>query len=196
MNSNHNRLQEYKTRAAILLKKFNSQDSTEYEKAAQRFLQLPFLQHSTATAILNDRTFFRLKHAQQVLALENGHNSWDKFRHQVILEDCLFHKHSSAFLNVWFNNYADAKEYQMLHNGYLLQFRKDYAVCRQEYIDAIGLSAFNKEWAAMEYDWVNPTCKKSWQIVFAHLKKQYLAPVTIRPANKNNRPKWLNDHIN
>jgi hypothetical protein len=200
MNSNHNRLQEYKTRAAILLKKFNSTDNTESEKAAIRFLKLPFLGHSTVNAILSDRSFFRLKHAQQVLAIENGYHSWEAFRQQVILEDCLFNKHSSAFLNVWLNNYEEAKAYQKEHGGYLLQFRKDYAVCPQDYIDAAGLSAFNSEWMAMQYDWVRPACKKSWQVVFDHLKKQYLTAKPVKPLttekSSNNRPQWLNDHIN
>ncbi len=196
-NTRHNRLQEFKVRASLLLKNFNSTDTAASEKAATRFLRLPFLKYSTTESLLNDRGFFRLKHAQQVLAIENGHKTWDAFRRQIIQEDCLFHKHSASYLNIWFNNYEEAKEYHTIHGGYLLQFRKDFAVCTHDYIHAIGLSAFEKEWAAMGYDWVKPACTQSWETIFIHVKQQYLAPEkkeTIPAKAKGNRPQWLNNH--
>ncbi len=83
------RLNELKIRAAILLKDFNAKEPARYNKAAERLLKLPFLKYSSADRILSDRSFFRLKHTYEVLAIENGYSNWNNFRESIIQEDCL-----------------------------------------------------------------------------------------------------------
>lgn len=175
MNIIHtNRLRELKIRAALLLKDFNAEDPDTHHKAAQRFLKLPFLQYSTAERILNDRDFFRLKHAYAVLALENGHDSWNALREQVIQEDCLYTKGCAGFINTWFTNYNQAKAHHIIEGGYLLQYRQDYFVAGHELIKVLGLHDFEKEWEAIGYDWVKPQCTKSWARLYKQAKANYI----------------------
>lgn len=189
----HNRLDEFKVRANMLLKDLAAQDRIKNEAAAKRFLQLPFLSHADVAQVLSDIPFFRHKHALAVIAIEKGFANWASLRTNVIMEDCLFYNTSPSFLNVWFNNYADAKDYHLSNGGYLLQYRKDYIVVEKDYIHAIGLGDMEAEWNAIGYDWVKPINKKAWAIIFERAKHNYLARKTPihTPIDKSKRPQWL-----
>lgn len=190
--NNKNRLQHYKTQAAILLKHFQSTDDTLHMPAAKRMLALPFLAHSTAGKILADRSFFRLKHVYAVIALEKGHNSWSGLREQVIMEDCMYHDACGVYLNVWFANYAEAKTYQQQNGGYLLSYRHHFYVASADVIAALNLDGFANEWAAIDFDWVQPADKAAKAIIYKQAKANYLARKTsYKKPVKSNRPDWL-----
>ena len=103
----------------------------------------------------------------------------------------------AAFLNVWFAKYEDADAYHKKHGGYLLQFRKDYIVCQQEYINTLGLGDYKQEWKAIGYNFVKPADAKAWKRLFEVAKKNYLNREEPQPTKplKTNRPQWLNNHI-
>jgi hypothetical protein len=172
--SHHNRLEELKIKAAILLKDLGNDDPVKHTKAAERLLRLPFLAHSNTAGILSDRGFFRLKHAQAVIAIENGCTSWDLLRKKVIEEDCLYHRSCGGYLNVWFAHYDEAKAYHATHGGYLLQFRKDYIVCTSEYIKCLGLAHMPDEWHSIGYNWIEPRDKEAWKRLFDCARNNYL----------------------
>ena len=168
------RLSQFKTKASLLLKDLQSSQSELSLKAAERLTALPFLQGGTAAGVLKDLSFFRLKHALWVIALENGNKDWASLRTKVIKEDCLAPGAGSG-LNAWFNNYAEAKQYQQANGGYLLQYRKDFLVCESGYIEGIGLIEYENEWKRIGYDWVQPRDKAAWNVLFAKAKEFYLA---------------------
>lgn len=194
MNSKRSRLDELKIKASLLLKNLQADDAKAIQ-AAKRFLALPFLKHSNETAILNDRSFFRLKHALQVIAIENGYGNWNALRTQIIREDCLFHNASPAHLNVWFNSYEEAAQYHKTNGGYLLQYRNHYAVCTKEYIASLGLDDMEEYWKAIGYDWVRPLSATAWNKLFEAAKKRYLQKVVPpKPIDKSKRLAWLAQH--
>ncbi|HXS35697.1 MAG TPA: hypothetical protein VN721_03290 [Flavipsychrobacter sp.] len=188
------RLEELKIQASILLKNLRSDDGEKARKAAERFLDLPFPKFSNADEVIENRSSIRLKHALTIIALENVYGNWELLKNKVIMEDCLFHNAPSSFLNVWFNNYEDAKHYQKDNGGYLLQYRKDYVISQKEYIEAIDLGEMEEEWSAIGYDWANPDSKTAWDKLFEKAKHNYLnRKAVIGPINKDKRPKWLNN---
>lgn len=195
MNSKRTRLDELKIKASRLLKNLQSGDATAIQ-AAKRFLALPFLKHSNETAILNDQSFFRLKHAFHVLAIEHGYDNWNDLRNAIISQDCLFHNGSGGHLNVWFNNYDEAEQYQQQNGGYLLQYRQHFAVCTQDYVNSLQLGDESEaHWQAIGYNWVRPKSQAAWNKLFAVAKNHYLQkPKPAKPIDKSKRPAWLSEH--
>lgn len=191
----HDRLDEFRIKASLLLKSLNAPDQSKNENAARRLLVLPFLKHSTVGDVLGDKTFYRRKHALSVIAHESGFASWAALRAHVITEDCLFYNASPSFLNLWFNNYADAKAYHTANGGYLLQYRKDYVVAEKAYIEALGLDRVADDWQAIGFDWVKPADKKAWARIFELAKRNYLERKKIKhkAIDKSKRPAWLNN---
>ncbi|MEZ5016223.1 MAG: hypothetical protein R2800_04170 [Flavipsychrobacter sp.] len=191
-----NRLQELKIKASLLRKQLRSPEQQHQEKAAKRFLQLPFHQYSILEDVLKDVDFYQLKHAYWVLAIENNHETWQQYRDTIIKEDCMYIGNSSAFLNVWYANYEEAKQHQNAQGGYLLQYRKDYFICTEELIKELDLALFKKEWEEIGYDWAQPKSKAAWNIIFKAAKKNYLArcqkTASPKAASKTKRPDWLN----
>lgn len=172
--SHHNRLEELKIKASVLLKDLNAAAPEKHLKAAERLLKLPFLAHSNTGLILADRDFFRLKHTQAVIAAENGCNSWDTLRRKVIEEDCLYHRSCGVFLNIWFARYDEAKNYHIAHGGYLLRFRRDFIVCTADYIQCLGMAHLRDDWRSIGYNWVEPLDKEAWKRLFKCAKNNYL----------------------
>jgi len=80
----------------------------------------------------------------------------------------------SSFLNHWFATYEQAREQLDVHGGYLLQYRTSYFVCGEGYIKFLELDSFKSEWEAIGYDWVRPTDKKAWEVIFKKAKANYL----------------------
>ncbi len=172
--SNLNPLQQLKTEASLLRKKLKSTDKEVQTAAAKRFLQLPFLKFATIEQVLGDIDFYQLKHAYWVLAIEHGYSNWQKFRDEIIKTHCMYDHSCGAYLNVWIADYEEAKTYHIEHGGYLLQYKKDYFICTDEVINALGLSSFKQEWEAIGYNWVKPLNKTAWNAIYQTAKKNYL----------------------
>lgn len=190
-----NRLQELKVQASILRKQLKSSEKQLQEKAAKRFLQLPFHLYSTVDNVLADVDFYQLKHAYWVLAVENNYETWQQYRDAIIREECMYTGSAGAFLNVWFANYDEAKNYQLEKGGYLLPYRKDYFVCNEALIQELGLAEYKKEWEEINYDWAKPKNKKAWTVIYKTAKKNYLtrckSSTKIKPIDISKRPEWL-----
>lgn len=192
--NNRNRLQELKVKASLLKKQLLSDDKDVQTKAAERFLQLPFHKYNSVEYLLQDVGFYQLKHAYWVLAIENGHDSWQAFKESVIKEDCMYYGSCGAYLNVWFANYDEAKQYHRENSGYLLPYRKDYYVCTEEVIQFLGLDEHKQEWQKLGNNWVEATCLTSWNTIYGTAKKNYqnYLKVTSKPTKRtDNRPEWL-----
>ncbi len=188
-NLNRSRLDELKIKACLLLKSLK--DTEKSLKAAERFTRLSFLSNSSAEEILKDISLLKLKHALLVIALENGCNSWTMLRDKIIKEDCLYYGNWSAIMNHWFARYEEAKDFQTANGGYLLQYRKDYFICEEAFIEQLGLSNFKQEWEAIGYDWTNAD-KPEWSVLYAVAKHNYLnRPQTVSKPDKSKRPEWI-----
>lgn len=190
-NLNRSRLDELKIKACLLLKNLKDTDPEKSRKAAQRFTQLSFLSGCRIEQVLSDSSLLKLKHALLVIALENGCNSWTSLRDKIIKEDCLYYANGGSILNHWFGNYPEAKQFQALNGGYLLQYRQHYFICPEEFIEQLGLSSFKEEWEAIGYDWTNVD-RPEWNILFQQAKHNYLnRPTYVAAPDKSKRPEWI-----
>jgi hypothetical protein len=167
------RLSTLRTHVSFLLKdvKNNSPDAGH---TAKRFLQIPFFRNKTIDWILGHLETVQLKHAYQVIAIENGFLSWAALKQYVTEKDCLYCPAGIAYIHAWFNDYPKAAAYHQLHGGYLLAFWKDFVVCGKEYIRSLQLDSYGEYWKQIGYNWVQPQQEKAFSILKEKAIKNYL----------------------
>lgn len=59
-------------------------------------------------------------------------------------------------LNRWFAGYDEARASLDEHGGFLLPFGRQFFVCEEEGIRALGLDPGDPDWVRIGRDWVNP----------------------------------------
>lgn len=174
-----NNLTEYKIKAAILLKNLWSLDPTQALVAAVRFQKLPHLINLSAKDIVLKRDSIKLKHALNIIALENNLLSWSEFKHLLEKRDAmknkniytlLYPKRCGGFSNEWYANYQVAKQHLEQVGGYLLPYKNHFFICTSEYIKTLGLDPNDPDWKAISWDWVHPTCLVAWQRLNSQLE--------------------------
>lgn len=153
-------IEEYKVQASILLKSLHRE---EVEKAVKRFKRLPEFADLSFAEIL--RKDIKRKHALQVIALENGFNSWLDLKIQT-------HFIIGGYLNSWFPNYSEAKLYLQSTGGFLLPYKNHFFICDEHYIKQIGFDSADPDWKLIGYDWAVPADKNAWQRLYKKWAKQ------------------------
>jgi hypothetical protein len=151
----HSPLDEYKTQASLLLKAARLKNPA----ALQRFKDLP--------------KEIKRKHALAVIAAEQGFISWAdlKTHCEEAAFAAVFEKSmTSAFLNHWFNNYAEAKQQHKITGGFLLPYKKQFFICEANYLKQIGFDPEDPNWQLIDWDWVKPKNKTARE----HLYKKWL----------------------
>jgi hypothetical protein len=165
-------LDEYKTRAAILLKHLRSDDKTKIEEAIQRFQILPFLAELSVQELSNSA--IKLKHALTVLAVENGFDTWADFKRNVEYNDkvtafrnrnytSLCPKRCWGIMSNWEVRYEDALDTLEQRGGYLLPYKQQFFVCEEAYIETLGLDPHDIDWELIGWNWVKPANIEAWE---------------------------------
>ncbi|WP_157493843.1 hypothetical protein [Fulvivirga imtechensis] len=167
------RLNELKLQANFLLKDLKS-NSERAEAATSRFSKLPYFAH-----VLSDKSSLpvsqvRLKHAYEVIALENDFPNWSSLRQYVVEKDCLYRGSLVAFVHSWFQNYAEAEAYLNKNGGYLLAFWNDFIICGPEYVKGLGLHSYQSYWERIHYNWIKPADLQAWELLRSRAKEIYV----------------------
>ena len=168
------RLSDLKTQAVFLIKDLKNNPDLS-SKSAKRFLQISCFSGNTEDWLIEHYDIVQLKHAYNVIALENRFNTWADLKKTVIENDCLYKSGCVGFIHAWFNDYQKAEIYFRQHGGYLLSFWKDFVVCGKEYISCIGLSQYDDHWKSIGYNWAKPNDKKAFQLLNEKAKNNYLS---------------------
>ena len=169
-SSNPFNFNEGKIQASILLKHLRSSDKLLVNQAIMRIRQQDFFSQLSDEELLSN---FKLKHCLEIIALENQYQSWRDFKKNFdkSIEDDFVEHYIGGFLNHWFPNYQEAKEFQRLRGGFLLPFKSQYFICEADFIEVIGLDSGDQLWREIDFDWVKPMSKKSWKILRKRLSK-------------------------
>jgi hypothetical protein len=178
---------EFKIKAAILLKSLKSDAPEKAEPAAKRFQLLPEMANLSDGEIINSKENLRLKHAFRVIALENGFPSWNEFKaslesaepangefsgsRKMADRELLGNIKAGGFLNNWYPNYEQAKDCLDLKGGYLLVYKNHFFVCDSGYIEALGLDPEDPDWDKIGRDWEKPLDTEAWQRLYNRLVK-------------------------
>jgi hypothetical protein len=149
------KLIELKIQARILLKSILSNDINKHKAAISRFEQ----------AIKNPIIIsnIKLKHALKVIAIENGFKTWSDLKnnyYQMIIKE-FNNYYINGFLNNWFNNYNEAKQFQLQQNSYLFRFKKHFYVAESCYVEALGLKVNDQDLLLIARDFADPLDKKA-----------------------------------
>lgn len=168
-------LDEYKTRAAILLKNLRSDDKAKAEEAASRFQILPMFVESSVDDIVQQNASIKLKHALTVQAYENKFDTWADLKHNIEYNDkkLMFRNRnytalhpercSRGFINEWHAHYDEALAALKEIGGYLLPYKKQYFIVQELYIERLGLDPHDMDWELIGWNWVKPANLEAWE---------------------------------
>ncbi len=153
-------LEECKIKASILLKNLNSTQLEVSVVASERFRNISFFQ----TMLLDDLIkSARLKHALDVIALENGFSSWVNLKFYFMKTKTSILPAGGGFLHKWFSSYKEARANFTAINEFLFPYKKDFFIANAGYIDYIGLDITNPDWQLIGNNWVEPSNKLAWE---------------------------------
>jgi hypothetical protein len=156
-------LRECKVRASLLLKELCGADAARARRAAERLRALPVFARLSPEEVVARGESMRHKHALAVIAHEQGFPSWEALKAARDEEtpprlniEAFFARGSSAFLNRWFSTYDQALAAHRTGGGFLFPFRKQFFVCDEEFIRALGADPSDPDWEGMGRNWVAP----------------------------------------
>lgn len=173
MSANHSPLEELKTRAALLLKDLRTGDHPAADRAAWRLRRATALRAPSTPARMRETA--RLKHALEAVAREQGFPDWSACKRHFELAphavDLQAPRRLTAdregdgpfapilrgnYLHLWFADYEEADKVRRENGGYLLTYRRQYFVCGEDAIAALGLDPADPDWDLMGRDWAWP----------------------------------------
>ncbi len=149
-------LNYFKAQASILLKQLSEADMVIHSQLRNRLYQHGF------ETFLQEPHKIRRKHALQIIAQEQGFDSWSALKHQVEIENSLDFDEFfgrpifGGFINHWFTRYDEARTLQLQSGGVLLPYKQQFFVTTTTYLEKLGFDHDDKDWQAIGYDWVNP----------------------------------------
>ena len=151
-------IDEYKIQATILLKNLRSGNQKQQHDASTRLQAIPQLKNLTLLE-LEQKT--KLKHALNVIAIENQHPTWAALKNT--LEHINLYPHRChGFINIWYPNHETAKHHLQTNGGYLLPYKTQYFICEAPYITALGLEFDDPDWQVIGFDWAQPADYAAW----------------------------------
>lgn len=89
------------------------------------------------------------KLALQQIAVEEGYSDWKSCKDAI---DTFWYPKHSAFLNHWFTRHSDAEQLKNGDGGYLLTYKGQYFVAKEEYIRHLGFDPQDPVWVVINYD--------------------------------------------
>ncbi len=167
MNIFHAHYEYLKNEADLLLKHAQQRDSY----AIGRFKQLSSYSSLSAndTKALND---LQLKHALNVVAVENGYESWTGLKFTLdhaaessplaVINEQFYPKGLTTYWNIWFAKYSQAKKVLSEGKGFLLPYKNQFFIVEEHFVDSIGLPHTLPEWKEIGNDWIHPKNVKAW----------------------------------
>lgn len=105
---------------------------------------------------------FALKDAYAILAKTAGYRSWKEMKDDYEVSDVFNPPRWSAQWKNWFNTREEALEHFNSRENYLIPFRKQFFICDENYIKALGIEMDDDDLNAVGNDWTNPQDVKSW----------------------------------
>jgi hypothetical protein len=167
MNIFHAHYEFLKTEAELLLKNVQHMEP----HAIARFQHLPVF----STLTRNDAqkpADLQLKHALQVIAVENDYPSWSDLKAALDtaaetsplaeVQEQFYPKGFTTYWNIWFAKYSQARKVLDEGKGYLLPYKHQYFIVEEHFVDSIGIPHTLPEWKQIGNDWVHPRSVKAW----------------------------------
>ena len=172
----------FRRQATLLLKDLGSTDAARQDAAARRFAALPVYAragHAPPKAV-------QRKHALQVIALEQGAQDWPSLKaltEPIETAELLYaNGPMSAYWNIWFSNYEEARAVHREKGGFLFPYRNHFFVSDEHFVRAAGLDPDAPEWREIGNDWARPGNREAWARLANQLRAK--APKPRRSAAK------------
>lgn len=110
-----------------------------------------------------------LKESYALIAKTSGFNSWKEMKDECELADLLNPPKWSAIWKIWFSSREEAIE-NMKEGHFLLPYKKQFFICDENYISALGLSTNDDDIEKIGNDWSCPKDQSAWARVLNKIK--------------------------
>ena len=74
----------------------------------------------------------------------------------------MYARRLDVFLNRWFVSYEEARASLGKQGGFLFPYNRQFFVCEEGAIRALGLDPGDPDWQRIGYDWVEPLDRQAW----------------------------------
>lgn len=99
----------------------------------------------------------QLKTCLEIIAKTAGFGSWRDLKKSVETGGERFtFPTQSAFWNVWYGSYAEARKHLEDHGGFLIPHEKHYFICDVHYIENLGIKRSDPDLEKSGNDWARP----------------------------------------
>ena len=96
-----------------------------------------------------------LKDTYAIIAHTAGYQSWQEMKAIVEAHELLRPKNFSL-TTTWYSHYDEGKSHILANGGYLMPYQKQYFVCENSYLVALGLDPNDPDIEKVGYDWSSP----------------------------------------
>lgn len=119
-------------------------------------------------------------HSRTTVAREAGFKTWQMAIDMMELRlvpgddfgDFWYSTTTDVMLNHWCRNYEEALEVHKEHGGFLVPYRRHFAVVQRGYIKILGMDADDPAWQVIGNNLVEPGDKSTYRcLVLARLKQ-------------------------
>jgi len=176
-------LQELQSRAERLFEGIEARNAQCLERI---HAQVPRLAKASSREI-------NIEHARTTLAREVGFKTWQMATE--VLEgrsvpgddfgDFWYSTATDVMLSHWCRNYQEARAVQEEEGGFLIPYRRHFAVVEKAYIEILGMDADDPDWQVVGHDVAQPRDKMGYRrLVSRRLER-------IQPDNKKAKARWV-----
>ena len=96
-----------------------------------------------------------LKDAYALIAHTAGYQSWQEMKAVVEAHELLRPKNFSL-TTTWYSHYDEGTAHILANGGYLMPYQKQYFVCEESYLAALGLDRSDPDIEKVGHDWTSP----------------------------------------
>ena len=105
----------------------------------------------------------QLKTALEILAKTSGYSSWRELKKKLETSELFSSPRGSAFWNIWYSSYEEARRHFENHGGFLLPHEKHFFICDIHYIENLGIKQSDPDLEKVGGDWVKPLDSVAWK---------------------------------
>lgn len=109
-------------------------------------------------------TPLKRKHVLNNIAHELGFDSWKSLKDYCL--NPFGNNIVGGFLNHWFADYHEAKQYLNSNDGYLLPYKNQYVIGSANFIEVMNLKPESPYWIQINYNFVYPEDRRAFIALF------------------------------
>lgn len=111
-----------------------------------------------------------LKEALGLVAKSAGYESWRDLKKTLDETGVFSPPRGSAYWNVWYSKYDEARDHLSQSGGFLLPFERHFFICDINYIESLGIKRGDPDLEKVGFNWVEPLEEAAWSRLLERIR--------------------------